>query len=505
MRNILRVCSALVLVLVSAPCGARITLPPTSTLSSYADPRNYGTPGQVVCGGNFTNDATNDDAPAVQRALNAYPVVLLPSGCKFVTQVQFTAPGQRLGSWGSGSNYSAPVAIQPYEIYIPDAAASNATSNCIIDTKGFDGVMIDHLGFFGHSPANGTVAVCNSVGIAGGAAQAFLTLDSVDFIQMGNGIGTAMSTGNGPPTYSGCDPTGSLGNPVFQFRAHHLTFEYGCSGISANYSDVHAEDIFCGNIQGPCIASPHPGNGIGSTFINGRCEYNFDNYGSKYDGACIYVDGGFNTFQDWIFDHPFGQCMSLGVGDTGNNASYTTLINVSCNSANQGAQYSAITNVCNFVVQAVANLQAYGVDMVSDPASLYGLCFVGAPSAFIKWDQPSYNVGAGWTNTFLHGTTPNGPFDFQVAGAYRATSDIIASTTLGQATPTTLNSSGVPLQSSYPTSGGAVTCNSGTQGYEFTVTNASSPTIGSPVAYAATGGVWAKIDCNGSVWNVSAK
>jgi hypothetical protein len=500
MRNILRVCAALVLTLcASAPGGARITPPPVSTLSSYADPRNYGTPGQVVCGGNFTNDATHDDAPAIQRALAANSTVMLPNtGCKMVTQVHNTANGQRISCWGSGSNYSSPANIQPCDIYVPDAAASQMTNNCAFDTQAWDGVLYDHIGVYGNYEGNGTVAFCNSLGVRG--AQSFAHFDHVDVFHMGNGIGAAMTTGG---SFTGCDPTGPMINTVFQFDAIHIRMGNNCAGMTGNFSDAHVTDAMFANIQGPCIASSGAGNIIGSSFRQIRCEYNFDSFGSKYDGAGIYIDGKFNTFDDVIFDHTFGACMSFGVGDTSGNAAFNTIIDFGCQSSNQGAQFSAITNVCNFVFQGVPSLTAYGIATPSDPAALYSLCFVGSISFWFKWDQPTDYVGAGWTTAFYNGTLPV-QSDFQVSGVIRSTTDGVASTTTQQALQANLNSSGIPVSFG---SGQAVAvgCNSGTQGWEFTVTNASSPVLGSPVAYAATGGVWAKIDCNGSVWNVSAK
>src|ERR1700735_4598542 len=58
-----------------------------SVSGSYADPRDFASPGQTVCGNSNTNDGTNDDAPAVNRAWAFFPFVKLPWGCKFVTSI----------------------------------------------------------------------------------------------------------------------------------------------------------------------------------------------------------------------------------------------------------------------------------------------------------------------------------------------------------------------------------------------------------------------------------
>lgn len=105
----------------------------------YVDPRWYG----AYCGANFnTNNATQDDAPGVQAALNTGRNVRLPAGTKLANRVKFKADGQTIFYEGIGSRYNSNYPGQAY-VFLPNdlwrggSAASTSSMSIGTGTKNF--------------------------------------------------------------------------------------------------------------------------------------------------------------------------------------------------------------------------------------------------------------------------------------------------------------------------------------------------------------------------------
>lgn len=161
----------------------------------YADPRWYGTGN--ICGSNFnSNNSTDDDAPYIQLAINSgYPVHIPKPGCKVASKVNFTSDRQVIdggATSGYGSNFMGTGAY----IFVPNDLAINraTTLNCAFDTRGFDNVTVRNTAVRANFGRAGSVAFCNSVGIAGGRPAAFLNLENVMCSNIGNCMGAAMTS-----------------------------------------------------------------------------------------------------------------------------------------------------------------------------------------------------------------------------------------------------------------------------------------------------------------------
>ena len=425
MRCFLR---ALLLAIVLFPLGilaqATILLHGTASASlppfMFADPRDYG----ATCGASTfnVNDATHDDAPGFNAALmTGLPVVIpgsnatgAPGGCKWVTQV--TCPSARcvIFSFGGAGPYDALVGIHPAitnpYIFVPDAATTHATNNCVFDSAGFDGVTWNNVTIIGNSMFNGTSAACNSVGIADSRPQAFMNFNNVSISNMA-GIGGA--------TDSSCQPTGSLDSPVMQMRINGLYMGHTCFGIYANYSDVEANNIYMANIWNSCIASPTAA-GIALAVNNLRCEFtgHFDANPIYRDGEAIYIsEEGFAQLSNISFDHIMGSCVTFDGNNGGAQAAgWSSMIGVRCKDAVAGGAVSeggVINNPANFVFENQAGyITALGISAQNfTNLAKYNLDFVGTQSFAITWSQTASdgpNGGGGWRTAFLNGTIPSG-------------------------------------------------------------------------------------------------
>ncbi len=157
-------------------------------LLGYADPRQFG----ASCAGN----SSVDDSAGIQAALDTHVPVMIPYPfCTVTNKINFSRDGDTIFSFGSGGRYNSNIPGNPY-IFVNNGLWDNrATSlNCAIDTRGYDNVTIKNLAFRGNFNLVGSVAMCNSVGLQGGRAAAFLNLQDVACLNMGNCIGAAMTS-----------------------------------------------------------------------------------------------------------------------------------------------------------------------------------------------------------------------------------------------------------------------------------------------------------------------
>jgi hypothetical protein len=457
----------------------------------YADPRDYG----AKCSWSTysTNDDTNDDAPGFNEAmqLTFLPVIVPLPGCKLVTQVQMHQNGNRIFSFGSGSQYfnNDGANTPPYpHLFIPDAAVTDATNSCAIDTMGFDGVQIDHISILGTNSFNGTVAICNSVGLANSAPAAFLGLYDVYVTGVANAVGTAMTAavpGVGDALGSGCDATGPLGSPVFQIRASHVTFDNTCTGFNGNFSDLHLDDAFFANQKGPCFSAPA---GTAIEMVNVRCEYNYNFYGVKFNGAGFYFDnsGVGVRLANITTDHTYGPAFLFGDGSSFNGA-LAELVNIKITDAAVGG----IAPTCDVEFNATYGISGLNVQMTGfNTLPSYALCFDTGNESYITWHE-TFNDGPaqtqGWNTAFTNFVTGTpGTLDIVVPGIQREITDATPSIAVHECLAAPSNT--------LPTA-------SASQGQCYTVSNASAPAIGSTVVQ--TGSAWAEVKSNGTVWKVS--
>ena len=223
----------------------------------------------------------------------------------------------------------------------------------------------------------GTVAVCDSVGIQSGLSAAFLNIDGVTISNFGDGIGGAMTVGGS------CTPTGTLQNNVFQIRGQNLNVSNSCAGMYGNFSDLHLSDLYFSSNQGPCL-STIPGYGAAYDVTDMRCEYSGgDQYSLKEDGTGIYLDGGsYYHLSNVGCDHTFGACLTLGDGTgTGSDVS---LDNITSVDADAGG--SAVTNRCQYVINGASDVSATNIQSITDSSvnTPYALCTLGHPN-YITW------------------------------------------------------------------------------------------------------------------------
>lgn len=431
---------ALALFMLTAPAWGQTFYPgpgagvPSSSGSpaaqgAYANPRDYG----ATCAtGTFNvNDATHDDGPGIRAAAATGLPVLIPwPGCKAVTQIPAPGAGATFFSFGGAGPYDSLGSANtlPY-IFVPDAASSNATNNCIFDTKGYDGVTFKYLNIIGNSQFNGTVAYCNSVGIADSRPQAFAHFDHVSVSRMGNAVGGAMD--------SNCAPTGTLANPVFQFTFVQFNIGHTCFGMYGNFSDVHGFSFYGANIWHSCLVTPGA-SGVSVEIIGGRCEYT-GHFGAEavlFDGAGVYFAGlGMNHLTNWTFDHTFGSCITLDGADA-SRAPQTSLVQIQCKDAVTGGAVSeggVITNPCNWVI---ANQVGYAAAEAVQAESFttlvkYNLCFRGTKSYEVTWHQMGGDSGGGggWRTANVNGTRPD-YFELALPANERTTSDALSPITL---------------------------------------------------------------------------
>lgn len=475
---------------------------PPQVQGTFADPRNFGSAysparpfNQICASGLFNvNDGTHDDGPAIRAALaTGLPVVIPWPGCKVITTIQAQLNGWHIFGFGGGGQYNQPqsgVETLP-ELYIPDASA--LTGGCAIDVNGLDGGMLDHLTIKDATEGNGQVALCNSQGICCGYPQAFTDVAYVSFVNLGNGIGSAMSNGD-PIGHTGCTPTGSLGNPVLQMRITHSHFINNCYGIYGNLSDMIIESSYFGDQDAQAIATPG-GGGVSTKITNNRFEYNGygANYGSQNQGTTVLLPGSRYIITDNDFDHNAGPCLWLG------NASVTSVLDrVANNHCNNWQINSPYTDYCAYVIQNFAGLDAYANGAtwtLPTPANTpppHIVCFKGgSASSAITWE--AIDGAVGWTSRtdtyFRYDTALGAPYKLDVGNVQH-----------------TIYDPGIPdviVPVCQPAPSNTLPTASASTGQCYTVTNANGPTLGSAVVQ--TGAAWAQVTSNGAAWNVSAK
>lgn len=386
----------------------------------WVDPRGFGPVDTCSATYFYLNDGTHDDSPAIQAAgASGSPVVIPFPGCKLVSQVAAPGNGFTVRSFGGTGAYDAlfgtgPQAITYPYLFVPTAAATTATNNCVIDTKGFDGVTLENITIIGQDRANGTSAFCNSVGIANGRPQAFAHLNSVSITNMA-GIGTA--------TDGNCVPTGTLDAPVFQLDIRGLLMGHTCFGIYANYSDTHVVDAYMGNIYNSCISSPS-GGGVSLDLSDIRCEFagHYDSVPLFEDGAGMVLHGAFNKLMNVQFDHIQGACITFdGLNQASLGANWTTLNAVMCKDG-QARDTSGVNCPASYVFHGGAQLIYAGGMAAENFLSLtpYVICFEDDGTHHSKQitfravagDGP--DAGGGWHTNFMLNTTSAVPVDLIV-------------------------------------------------------------------------------------------
>jgi hypothetical protein len=352
----------------------------------FADPRDYG----ATCGtgaGASTwnqNNATNDDAPGINFALaTGLPVVIPFPGCKLVTQVAAPGHGATLFEFAgfgpddalTGSN---PALTQPY-LYVPDAAKTNATNNCVFDTMGYEGVTWKNIIMIGQNEFNGTSAFCNSVGIANGRPQAFAHIFGSSISNMA-GIGVA--------TDSNCLPTGTLDAPVFQMTIIGLYEGHTCFGINANYSDTIISNWTVDNVYHACFTSPS-GGGARTTISDSICEFNghYDGGPLYNDGAAFYLNGAFTHLSNIKFDHIFGQCIVWDGHDAVDLASgWSGAVNIHCNNSNArdtgAGSFTGSISGTTLTITAVATGTVYIGEVITGAGVAANTTVTGIVSGF---------------------------------------------------------------------------------------------------------------------------
>lgn len=351
-----------------------------ANILGFADPRNFG----GYCDSNFNaNNSTHADDTGLQAALNSgYPVLIPNPGCKIASGITGGADGQTIFSYGSGNYYNASYLASPY-IFVTDAVAGTS-KNCAIDTAGYDGFTLSHITMKANYNAEGTVALCDSVGIRSPRAAAFLNIDQVSIENFGAGIGSAMTVVSGG--VNACTPTGSLGNNVFQIRGHGLIIQNTCNAMYGNFSDVHLDDVFVSDSQGVCMATS-PGGGGGISLSNFRCEYNFPetlNSNAYYlDGTGIYLSGfGVIQLVNVSCDHVNGSCVTIPSG-----AHHVVMTNVtSVDSGGNWYGQGSITNQCAYTILGATDLSATNMQALKNAVTVpYTLCIPSGTNDYITW------------------------------------------------------------------------------------------------------------------------
>jgi len=424
----------------------------------YADPRAFG----AYCSTNFNaNNSTQDDAAGIQAALNTGVPVMIPyPGCKLANKVNFSNEGQTIFSFGQGSRYNSNYPGNTY-IFLPDSLRTNvATSlNCAVDTQGYDNVSIRNVAFKANYNLVGSVGVCDSYtggsipGIRNGRAAAFLNLENVAFLNMGNGVGAAMvsyfddnpsNPGNAYGSATPCTPIttgaqGVLANNVLQLRAKGVDLIGNCMGIYGNISDLHLTDFYGANINHNVIGSL-AGYGSGWDITNGRLEYS--GFGTVShtvffnDGAGAFLDAPYGVNMTNITcDHQYGQCVR-----TGPNARMVNLSNI--NSIDSGYQaYAGITDKAHFVIDGSKGVTGTNIctrkNVVATP---YVLTTRNSPT-YVRWDgcggtaNQTTSVG-GWATSYFNLVSTPTPFSYDVLGVGKGS--VGTNEGIGNVSPTAL-------------------------------------------------------------------
>lgn len=405
-----------------------------SATFGYADPRWYG----AYCSSNYnTNNATQDDSVGIQAAINSnYPVRIPVPGCKLANKVNFTNDGQVIYGNGQGGRYNSNYPNRPL-LFMPNNLWDNrATSlNCAIDTAGYDNVTLRNITMRANFNLVGSVGVCNSVGIQSGRGAAFINLENVAFLNMGNGVGAAMVSyfdDNGGSPYNGatpCTPISTdgggygaaidlLNNNVFQLRAKGVDMIGSCMGMYGNFSDVHLSDFYGANINHNVLASL-AGYGSAWDITLGRVEYS--GFGAATntvfvnDGAGMFFDGPFGVnVSNITCDHQYGSCIK-----TGPNARMINLNNI--NAIDSGyTSLAGITDKAHFVIDGTKGVQATNIctrrNAVATP---YVLVTRNSPT-YVRWEGCGGTTGTttvgGWGTSYFNLVSTPSPFTYDVQG-----------------------------------------------------------------------------------------
>lgn len=425
----------------------------------YADPRAFG----AYCSSNFNaNNSTEDDAAGIQAALNTGVPVMIPyPGCKLANKINMPTDGATIFSFAQGGKYNSNYPGNPY-IFLPNALWDNrATSlNCAIDTQGYDNVTLRNITMRSNYYLVGSVGVCDSYnggvtpGLRNGRAAAFLNLENVSFLNMGNGVGSSMIgyfDDNGGSQYGSsapCTPTDTsygtrdlLRTNVLQVRAKGVDVIGNCMGFYGNLSDVHMTDFYGANIFHNVFASL-AGYGSGWDLNNLRIEYSgLGTNGSTIfynDGAGLYLDAPYGVnVTNLTCDHQRGPCWK-----TGPNAKMVSFNNVNAIDSGYGS-LAGITDKAHFVIDGSVGVSATNIctrkNVVDTP---YVLVTRNTPN-FVTWNGcggasgTSVGIG-GWSTSYFNLVTTPTHFDYCVnsVGCSRDTSSTFKDMTLVQYTET---------------------------------------------------------------------
>lgn len=400
----------------------------------YADPRQFG----ASCGSFFNvNNNTQDDAPGIMAAMaTGVPVMIPYPGCKIASYVKASGNGQTLFSFAEGNTYNSNFPGSPYIFVTNDVATNSSSNNCAFDWNGYDGITLRNITFRGNYNLEGTVAICNSVGIRAGLGAAFLNIDNVSINNMGGGIGAAMQSVSSYPS-TNCQPVGSLMNPVLQIRGHGLNIIGSCNAMYGNFSDVHLNDVFIANSQGACLAIPS-GGGAALDVDNFRCEYNFpspNSAGFFLDGAGIVLNtaAGGQHFANVVCDHIAGSCIQLASG-----SKHIQLANITSvdSGGNWQSSSSPITNQCAYTMLGATDVSAVGMEAYKNNVNVpYTLCMPSGSNDYITWEGVSGASGGtgGYSTAYLNIPSPPAHFVLRVPGLYDQTNGAPSSRNLNTA------------------------------------------------------------------------
>ena len=402
----------------------------------YADPRQFG----AYCSTNFNaNNSTEDDTAGIQAALNTGVPVMIPyPGCKLANKLNFTNDGQTIFSFGQGGKYNSNYPGNPY-IFMPNALWDNrATSyNCAVDTQGYDNVTLRNMTFRSNYYLVGSVAVCDSYnggvtpGLRNGRAAAFLNLENVAFLNMGNGVGSSMigyfddNGGSAWGSAAPCTPTDTsygtrdlLRTNVLQIRAKGVDMIGNCFGMYGNLSDVHLTDFYGANEFHNVIASL-AGYGSGWDFSNGRIEYSgagTNSHTTFYnDGAGMFFDAPYGVdVTNTICDHEYGSCIR-----TGPNARIVNLSNITAIDSGYNS-YAGITDKAHFVIDGSKGVTGTNIcTRRNGVATPYVLTTRNSPT-YVKWSGCGGTTGTttvgGWATSYFNLVSTPSPFSYDVMG-----------------------------------------------------------------------------------------
>lgn len=420
--------------LATSTCGLFASATTCATVLGYADPRAFG----ASCAGN----TSIDDSAGIQAAINTNKPVLIPGVCTIVNKLNFSNDGQTIFSFGSGGRYNSNYPGSSPYLFVNNGLWDNrATSlNCAIDTNGYDNVTVKNLAIRANFGLVGSVAMCNSTGIRSPRSAAFLNIQDVSCLNIGNCVGAAMvsyfddNPSNPGTPYGGntpCTPistqlagygAGVVGihNNVFQVRAKGLDMIGSCMGMYGNFSDFHMTDFYGAALMHNVVASL-AGFGSAWEFNNGRVEYS--GYGSNAtpkvyfnDGAGLYFDSVFGIgVTNLTCDHQYGTCMTAGPNSR--NINWNNIVSIDSGYTNA----AGITDKSHFAILGTRGLSATNIVTRRNAVATPYVLTVRGTNTYVRWQGTGGTSGAGagpggWANSYFNFVTTPTQFTYDVLG-----------------------------------------------------------------------------------------